>query len=776
MKNLRYIIFVFLFLPFDVAAQRNVSITGTVSNGKEPLAGATVFVKKVAVGVQTGVNGQYKFSLPAGVHTFLVSYIGYKELLQTVDLRRDTVIHFQLNEESINLDEVVVTSSRSNINVVRPEMGLEKLSSKQIRQIPSLMGEVDILKAIQLLPGVQATSEGTSGFSVRGGSPDQNLILFEDATIYNASHLMGFFSVFNNDAVGDISLYKGDIPASHGGRLSSLLDVTAREGAPDLSVSAGIGIIASRLLVEGPVFSDKVTFLLAGRRTYADLFLPLAGEESVRNVDIHFSDVNAKIQARINAANFLSFTGYYGRDVFKSNDIGMNFSNVAYTLRWKHLFSDNFFTHVEILGSSYNYRMEATTSALTGLWDASIADNGLRSDFIYSYGEDNNFRFGYHGTYHRFAPGDGRGILPNGIEYFIHIAKKQAWENSLYVADQRRVLAHLTLKYGLRVTRFDNIGPTTDYRINDRYAVAAGDTVSVAAGRFYNHYYGVEPRVGAVWAFNDQWSVKASYSRTEQYVHLLTMSTAGSPLDIWVPSNLSIKPETAQQTAAGIFANFFDNALETSLEAYYKKLNHVIDFKDHPKVLANDIVETEIRTGSGENYGVELMVRKNKGNIHGWVSYTWSRAFRTIDGINDGKPYSAPYDKPHNINIVLSYDISKRLSASVNWIYATGQPVTFPEAYYEFGADRIPVYTQRNTYRFPAYHRMDASLTIQLGKLLPHKKWQHELNISVYNLYGRKNPWLISFRTDDTNGSQYARMTYLFGIVPSISYNVKFGL
>ncbi|MDR1405586.1 MAG: TonB-dependent receptor [Prevotellaceae bacterium] len=775
MTKALYIIITVLLLPLHVTAQRNVTITGVVSDEKDSLTGATVFIRKAAAGVQTDINGRYKLSLPAGMHTISVSFIGHKELLQTVALQRDTVIHFRLERESINLDEVIVTSNRPNINVIRPEMGLERLSSKQIREIPSLMGEVDILKAIQLLPGVQATSEGTSGFSVRGGSPDQNLILFEDATIYNASHLRGFFSVFNNDAVGDVSLYKGDIPASHGGRLSSLLDVTAREGTPEWGISAGIGLIASRLLVEGPVFSDNITFLVAGRRTYADLFLPLVAGDEVQNVNIHFSDVNAKIQARIDAANFLSFTGYYGRDVFRNSDMGMNFSNMAYTLRWKHLFADNFFAHIEILGSSYDYRMEATTSALVGRWDANIIDNGLHADFIYSHGEDNTLRFGYQSVYHRFAPGDGRGALPDGNEYFIRIAKKQAWENSLYVSHQHRVADHLTLKYGLRVTRFDNIGPTTDYRINDRHAVTAGDTVRIAAGRFYNHYYGIEPRAGAVWAFNDEWSVKASYSRTEQYLHLLTMSTAGSPLDIWVPSNLSIKPETAQQTAAGVFANFFDNRLETSLEVYYKKLDHVIDFKDHPQVLANDIVETEIRTGSGRNYGVELMVRKNRGTFHGWISYTWSRAFRTIAGINDGQPYSAPYDKPHNMNIVLSCDISRRLSASVNWVYATGQPVTFPEAYFEFGADRVPVYTQRNTYRFPDYHRMDASLTIQLGKLALHKKWQQELNISIYNLYGRKNPWLISFRTDETDSSQYAQMTYLFSLVPSVSYNIRFG-
>jgi outer membrane receptor protein involved in Fe transport len=775
MKGSNLIVGLCLLLSVPAAAQKKITVSGVVTDGVAPLAGASVYVKKINASTVCNGEGSYSLPLPAGgTHVLSVAYVGYKTAERTIAPARDTVVHFQLSDAGIHLEAVVVTTERANTNVVRPDMGIEKLDRRQIRQIPALMGEVDIIKVIQMLPGVQATSEGTSGFSVRGGSPDQNLILFEDATIYNASHLMGFFSVFNNDAVGDITLYKGDLPAAHGGRLSSLLEVRSRDGATNLSGSAGIGLIASRLLVQGPAGSDRCTFLLAGRRTYADVFLPLAGDENIRNVDIHFYDLNAKIQGRIDNKNYLAATGYFGRDVFKNGDMGMNFSNTAYTLQWRHLFTSDFFAHIELTGSHYNYKMASTTSSLTGYWDASINDNGLRADFTYLHNDNHSYRFGFNTTYHRFAPGDGSGVLPDGGEYPIHLHKKQAWENSLYFMNQHHGFGHLTVKYGVRVTRLDNIGPTTDYRVDNRYEVSRGDTLHVPAGRFYNHYYGIEPRAGLVWAFDEAWSVKASYSRTIQYLHLLTMSTSGSPLDIWVPSNLSIRPETAQQVAGGVFANFFDNRMETSVEVYYKSLRHVIDFKDHPDVLMNDVVETEIRTGRGENYGVELMVRKNEGRFNGWVSYTWSRAFRTIPEINNGQPYSAPYDRPHNMNVVASFDISQRLSASLNWVYATGQPVTFPEAFFQFGNDRIPVYTKRNTYRFPDYHRMDASLTIQLGALRPARRWSHELNISVYNLYVRKNPWTISFRTEADGSSQYARMTYLFGIVPSVSYNVRF--
>ncbi len=693
------------------------------------------------------------------LYLFLFILYGFQPIL----------LQAQPSDSSTILNTVIVSAEKANSNVVRPEMSVEKMDSKQIKLIPALFGEVDVIKAIQLLPGVQAASEGSSGFSVRGGAPDQNLILFDDALVYNASHLMGFFSVFNNDAIDGITLYKGDIPAAYGGRLSSLLDVQGRTGKNKFGFNAGIGLIASRLTLEGPIVADKANFLVTARRTYADIFLPLAPSSGTRNATLYFYDLNTKLQWRINRKNQLSFTAYYGSDKFGNLDMAMTFGNMTGTLRWKHFINDGLTMQAELLGSGYNYHMSATMPAFNGDWRSNIYGLGGRLDFTYSHG-NNIYKFGWNADYKWFSPGNGAAVVDDQT-YEVKMDKKQALENALYFANQHRLFEKLTLKYGLRVTRFDNIGPTNEYRINSNYEVK--DTLPLPAGNFYNTSWGIEPRVGLTFAFNDHLSMKASYARTVQFLHLLSMSTAGSPLDVWIPSNLTIKPESANQYAVGAFANFMDNLLETSVEVYYKQLYDVIDFKDHAKVIGNSVVETEIRTGTGENYGVELMVRKNQGVLTGWVSYTWSRAFRTVPTINQGMPYSSPFDRPHNLNIVLSYAINPRITASLNWVYVTGQPVTFPEARYVFGDDYIPVYSARNTYRMPDYHRLDASVDLLLGKQYPGKRWRHSLNISVYNLYGRKNPWTINFKTD-ANGSQYAEMTYLFGIVPSITYTVSF--
>jgi hypothetical protein len=673
-------------------------------------------------------------------------------------------------DEPIVLQEIVVSSEHSNANVVRPEMSIEKLEVKQIKLIPALFGEVDLIKVIQMLPGVQAASEGSSGFSVRGGSPDQNLILFDNAAVYNASHLMGFFSTFNSEAVGGITLYKGDIPASYGGRLSSLLDIEGKIGSDKFNFNAGIGLIASRLMLQGPAFTDKVTYLITGRRTYADLFLPLLGDDGLKDVTLYFYDLNAKIQARIDSKNILSFTGYYGRDKYGGGNMGMIFGNMTGTLRWNHIFTENFYSQIELLGSGYDYQMISSSPSLKADWKAGIYSFGGRVDMTYLT-QNSSFRFGWSSDYKWFKPGNADAVVNGSDQYTIDIAKKQAWENTLYFSNQHLLYNRLTLKYGLRITRFDNLGPTTEYKINDEYELV--DTIAVPSGKFYNHYWGIEPRIGLTYLINDALSLKASYSRTLQFIHLLSTSTSGSPLEVWIPSNLTIKPESSNQFAAGLFTNLFDDKYEVSLEAYYKTLDHVIDFKDHPDVLGNDVVETEIRTGTGRGYGIELMVRKNTGKFTGWVSYTYSRAFRTIPEINKGKDYSAPFDRPNNLNVVLSYTFNERLTASVNWVYSTGQPVTFPEARYIFEDDVIPVYTSRNTYRFPDYHRMDVSLNWQLGKLVPGKKWKQELSFSIYNLYGRKNPWTINFNTD-VDGSQYAEMTYLFSVVPSVTYTISF--
>ena len=761
-----------LLLAQENAAQSKSSLSGYVHYNNESLPGAIVHIKEIKISAETNAQGSFALSIPHGTYSMEVSLTGYKTFSATITLNQDTTININLEIETTQLKEVVISAERANANILRGEMSVEKLDIKQIKLMPALFGEVDIIKAIQMLPGVQSASEGSSGFSVRGGSPDQNLILFDDATVYNASHMMGFFSVFNNDAIQNITLFKGDIPATYGGRLSSLLEVNSREGENEFSGAAGIGLIASRIMAEGPIVRDKSSFIIAARRTYADMFLGLSSDQDLRDVQLYFYDLNAKIQGRINKNNFLSFTTYLGRDKYGGLDIGMNFGNKTATLKWRHLFSEKFFLHLEGLFSGYDYRMSANTPSLTGEWKSNISEYALRADFVRLLSDHSSIRFGYNSVLQKFHPGNARGFIEGeSSEYTIDIAPQQAWENTLYFHNQHLLFDKWTVKYGMRYTRFDNIGATTNYSIDDDYNVITSE--KIARGDFYNTYHGVEPRAGMVYAFSKALSVKMSYARTLQFLHLLSMSTAGSPLDVWIPSNPTIKPQSSQQWAAGVFSNFLNNRLESSVEIYYKKLNNVVDFKDHPQVLGNDIVETEIRRGKGENYGVEFMLKKNTGRLNGWLSYTYARAFRTIKEINNGNPYSAPFDRPNNINIVLSYSFTNRISASLNWVYSTGQPVTFPEARYSFGVDFIPVFTARNTYRMPDYHRMDASLNILLGKLSPNKKWKHELNVSIYNLYWRKNPWMINYKTDESF-NQYAEMTYLFGIVPSITYNISF--
>lgn len=771
-----FLLLIIVFLSTSVFAQNKISVTGLVKDKKtgETLSEASVYVKELKFGVSTNSNGQYKLSVSPGKYTLIVSYMSYSTIERKVELNAALgTLNFDMEQDSEMLGTVVVSAEKKNANVTRTEMSTEKLQMKQVRLLPVLMGEVDLVKTLQLLPGVQATSEGTSGFSVRGGSPDQNLILLDDATVYNASHLMGFFSVFNNDAVDDIKLYKGDIPAAHGGRLSSLLEVSSHEptNAERFSGTGGIGLISSRLMLESPIAKGKSSFFIAGRRTYADMFLKLASDEDLRNSAIYFYDLNAKVNYNINSKNRIYLSGYLGNDRFKSYESTMDFGNAAATLRWNHLFSDKLYLNLSATYSRYNYSLKGETPSLSGLWEAGIWGVGLRADFSWLLNDKNTVRFGVSSIYHKFKPGDAEALIQDS-DYTINIPRTQGIESAAFIQNQQQLTEKLSLKYGLRVSVFQNIGPTKVFSHYDENNPDLAIFDHYASGNIFHSYWSVEPRIGAVYAFNSRMSVKGSYSRTSQFLHLLSTSTAGSPLDVWMPVNPNIKPQTSDQFAAGVFRNFKDNAFETSIEAYYKNFGNVIDFKDHPNVFGNDVIEPELRKGKGKSYGVELMVRKNEGKLTGWVSYTWSRALRTVDGINNNEQYSAPFDKPNNINIVVNYALSKRVSLGVTWVYSSGQPVTFPEGRYQFGNDYIPIYSGRNKYRMPDYHRMDASLNIDLNKN-KNKRWKSELNISVYNLYGRKNPWMINFRTDD-NGSQYAQMTYLFSIIPSVTYNFKF--
>ncbi|MCL2502562.1 MAG: TonB-dependent receptor [Bacteroidales bacterium] len=763
----------------ELAGQEAWIITGHVTDKESGEGLKEVFVRVVAevttVHTYTDAKGNYTLRLPLRDLELEFSSLGYRpERIGLKYAQRKRRVDIALESLTYQIQEAVVRGEREDHRIRRPEMGLERISPKVVKTLPVLLGEPDVIKIIQLLPGVQAASEGSSGFIVRGGSSDQNLVLFDKATVYNPSHMMGFFSVFNNDAVGDVQLYKGDIPAAHGGRLSSLLDVEGREGSHELNVTGGIGLIASRLSVSGSLGQD-ITWLVAARRTYADLFLRLYSDTTVNGAIIHFYDLNAKMRWRVNEKNYLTLTLYNGNDRFGIRGVGFDFGNSTGSLVWNRHFSSRLSLGVSALGTMYRYDFKGIMESLESRWKASIKESGLRADVLYRWNEQSQTRFGWSGTYQWFRPGDAKiAFIVDDLknEEKLTMSHRQAMLNTLYFSHEHKLFKdRLHLRYGLRLTRFDNVGPTKQYFINEHYEVK--ETRRVASGHFYHHEYGLEPRLTASYMLNPRMSVKASYSRTLQYVHLLSFSGSGSPLDVWIPTNPSIKPQAARQYSAGLFSGFKDNRWQASVELYYKDLNHVIDFKDHPNLLLYEQVETEIRSGTGYSYGAELMLKKETGDLTGWLSYTWMRSFRKINGVNNDQKYPAPSDRPHNISLVCSYSLPfyTRLEVSLNWIYATGQPFVMPEGRYMAFSEFIPVYSARNAYRMPDYHRMDFSLNYRLGRV--NHTFTHDLNLSVYNLYGRKNPWMINYRLRP-DGSQYAEMTYLFSVVPSITWNFSF--
>lgn len=746
----------------------------------EDLIGATVYIKEIKTGTTSNIYGFYSISLVSGLYTVVYSYVGYTPVEKVFDLKENITFDVDLGLANQELEEVVVTGEAVNANVTQAEMSAIKMDTKTIKQIPALMGEVDIIKAIQLLPGVQSISEGSSGFSVRGGSLDQNLIQLDEATVYNASHLMGFFSVFNNDAIKDVKLYKGDIPASSGGRLSSLLDVRMKDGnTKRFSGTGGIGTISSRLTLEGPIIKDKASFIVSGRRTYADLFLKLNSDPAVRDNTLYFYDFNAKVNYEINENNRVFVSAYYGKDVFKNPDFKMMWGNSTLTTRWNHLFSKKLFSNFTILYSKFDYELgvpEGSSSSFE--WIANLKDYGARADFTYYLNTNNTLKFGTSATFHNFIPGTARGL---GSEAFLteyEVENNNALESAIYASNEQKIGSRLIAKYGLRFSHFVNVGHSTIYNYDDHYELV--DSTVYDKGEFFSPYYGLEPRLGLTYILNEFSSIKASYSRTRQYIHLAQNSTAGTPLDIWFPSSPNVKPQIADQVALGYFRNFRHNTIETSVEGYYKKFNNAVDFKDHAELLLNKLFEGELRFGEGQAYGLEFFFRYEIKKFSGWVSYTLSRTERRTstpyveDGINKNQTYLASWDKPHNVAIVLNYNMSQRLIMGATWVYNTGSAVTFPVGRIQVGNEYIPIFSERNGYRMPDYHRLDVSVTL-LGKQKPGKNWNWDLNFSAYNAYARKNPWVINFKSDAENPNEtYAEMIYLFSIVPSVTFNFRF--
>ncbi len=760
-----------------LAAGKLKTVSGYIKDGSngEFLIGATVYIIEKNAATSSNQYGFYSLSLPAGKYILTISYVGYQTITQTIDLTDNITLNFEMQEETQEIGEVIVRGESAAEKIRKPEMSVSRLEAKTINKIPALMGEVDLIKAIQLLPGVQPTSEGTSGFSVRGGGIDQNLIILDEAPIYNASHLMGFFSVFNNDAIRDVKLFKGDIPAMYGGRLSSVLDIKMKEGnSKEWTATGGLGLISSRLTVEGPISKDRTSILISGRRTYADLFFPLFPDTDLQKSYMYFYDLNLKINHTLNEKNRLYLSGYMGRDLFgqkKLSDFG--FGNQMATLRWNHQFSGILFSNVTFFYSNYNYSLTSEFGGSNYYWNSNISDLGLKADFILYFNPQNEIRFGFSSAYHTIDPVDA-GIENDTTGLIFPSLINHSLEHGVYALNQQKIGDKLTIKYGLRFSVFQNMGKTTQNYFDSQHNFLYSKTYK--KGEIYNTFSGFEPRLGINYAINEVSAIKASYARTFQYLQLASNSNGGMPLDYWFTSSPNIKPQKAQQWAIGYFRNFLNNTVEFSFETFYKKMTDVIDFKDHAELLFNDRLEGDVRVGSANSYGFEIFLKRNEGKLNGWISYTFTRAFRKIPEINNGHEYPAPYDKPHNIYLVLSYELNKRLTLSTNWIFASGTPATFPVGSFRYGNNLVNIYSNRNEYRLRDYHRMDISLSLK-NKIVPTRKWQSEWVFSVYNVYGRHNDWIINFinKNDATQEYKSAERWFLpFVFFPSITWNFKF--
>lgn len=755
--------------PVVQTTGRRVVLKGVVTDSETntPLSNVNIFVQELGNGTTTDEAGAYSITLPQGSYNLRVSYIGYKE--QHVQGNTSDAVECNIKLQSdTQLSEVLVTADKKDENVTRTNMGVDKLSISEIRRMPALMGEVDVIKAIQLLPGVQPTAEGSSGYSVRGGSSDQNLIVLDNSTVYNASHMFGFFSVFNNDAVQNVELYKGDMPIKYGGRLSSLLDVQLKDTYTDkIKGSGGIGLISSRLMLEGSL-GEKTNWMVAGRRSYADLFLKASSDEDIKNTVIYFYDLNAKISHRFSAKDKLAINLYMGNDKFGASSIAeFSYGNRVGSMTWGHIFNEQLLFKLSLNATNYHYMLKSELDNASVRWDAGITDLMLRWDWEQRLSSSFKLNYGATSTFHRFNP--GLVVRPSYPDY--KIENNYALEHALYLSAEHKVTDNLTLRYGMRLSIFQNMGKTTLYKYDKDYEVT--DSTKYKSGKIYHTYYALEPRVAAVYKLTDHSSVKANYARNTQFIQLANNSAAGSPLDLWFPASPNIKPQTADMVSAGYFHNFKNNAIETSVEVYYKKMNNVIDFADHAQLLLNDKLEGEVRTGKGKAYGVEFMIKKNTGRLTGFINYTLSRSERTIPEINNGKTYLSPYDKPHSLNISASYQFSKKWSASAAWIFATGNPTSYPTGRFEVNGEYFPIYSGRNEFRKEDYHRLDLSLTY-VPTPKRKKKWEGEWNFSLYNAYGHKNPWIITYDQNTASGIPSAKMTCLFSFVPSVTYNFKF--
>jgi len=788
-----------LFCFSCMAYAQEFTISGYIkdaSNG-EILIGSTVFVKEVSGGGVSNVYGFYSITLPTGKYNVAYSYIGFKTINKEFNLDQDIRFDIELPNASEELDEVVISAEALDENVVSLESSVAELDIQSIKKVPVFAGEVDIIRGIQFLPGVSTVGEGASGFNVRGGGVGQNLVLLDEAPVYQSSHLFGLFSVFNPDAVKDIKLYKGGIPPKYGGRISSILDIRMKEGNnKEYDVSGGLGTIFSRVAVEGPIKKDKSSFIVAARRSYIDVLAKTFTDALDDGAGLFFFDVTAKTNFKINDKNRFFVSGYVGRDVFRFDERqGFDWGNQTATLRWNHLYNSKLFSNYTLLYSNYDYGFSFGENDLDKFdWDSRIITYDFKPEFTYFLNGKNEINFGGEGILYRFRPANAIAVS-DGETTNISLEERKAVESSLYISNDQKINEKLSLTYGLRLSSFAYLGDGQVFTLGDTLAGERRPIIdSRRAGQWeaIETFANLEPRFSFRYQLTPTSSIKGSYNRTNQYIHLISNTVAATPIDIWQPSTNNIDPQRGDQVALGYFRNFKDNLFETSAEVYYRKTANQIDYIDDADILINEFLEADLLSGEGRAYGLELYAAKKKGKFNGWISYTLGKTERRVDGINFrentdtriGQYYPTRFDQRHNLKITANYDLNEKKSFSVNFSYISGTPTTFPTNRVTIQSLVIPhnAENSRNNFRIPAYHRLDISYTVKnvfLGK--KSKKNEDYIVLSVYNLYNRRNPFATFFSqgTDRQSPTEPIRtdafqISILGSVIPAFSYNFKF--
>ncbi len=769
----------FLFLSMGVNAQNLNTVSGKVIDTTgAPLIGAIVKTSDGKIGAATDDNGAFKLSLPAGTYTLVISYFGYKQQTKVVNVSSNVVLTITMQEDILDSEVILITAEAPNENVTDTKMGATEITVEEIKTLPALFGEVDIVKNIQTLPGVQVAGEGNTGLYVRGGGADQNLILIDEAPVFNASHLFGIFSVFNADAVKSAELYKAGIPSQYGSRLSSMLDVKLRQGSVNkFGVSGGIGVIASRLTIEGPFAKGKGTYIFSARRSYADLFLQLSSNPETRKNKAFFYDLNGKVSYQFNKKNSLYVSSYFGKDKFKFGDVfSNNWGNFTVTANWHHTFNEKLFVTNLYTHSQYDFLLGISQGPQSFDFKTGLSENSVKQDYQYLPSIRHKIHFGWSVTKRKYNPGAFTPSSDNSIFAPTVLPNYNSLEGALFVSNIQKVSEKISLDYGLRLNVFNNIGTGTVYSydgnpVND----VVTDTTVYSKGKIINTFWGLEPRISARYLIDEQSSIKVGFNRNYQFIHQISNSLAPVPFDIWVPSNDYFKPESVNQYSAGYFRNLKNNTYETSVEGYYKNFKNSIDYIDNADLLLNPQIETQVAIGKAYSYGAEFFLKKKKGKLTGWISYTLSWSYKQIPGINNGEKYFASYDRRNNLNIIASYKLNSRITFGGQFVYGTGRPIGLPSGGYSVDYFWLANYPQRNSYRLPSYHRMDLSLTLY-PKFKEGRKNESSWTFSIYNIYGfaRINPWTVIAQNNKDTGIREYVAIYFPAPIPSVTYNFKF--